>query len=185
MKMFCMLLMFVMYSSTLGAADMGVEGDLYVSGKAGIGTSATLATDLQVGDSLHDKSLSVKSISSTSGNLNITSPVATSSSLTVNGDLNLTAGHQLKINGTDQSCKWTAGNGNDIYRLNGQVGIGANPWCLFSIWKCFNAIGSTGWEIPKFIRVDSENSRRFVLNTAPIGRLGFRAIFPVCLSRAV
>ncbi|MBI4722041.1 MAG: hypothetical protein HY769_03435 [Candidatus Stahlbacteria bacterium] len=46
--------------------------------------------------------------------------------LDVNGDMNLAAGSVYRIGGVAQSgsSKWTAGAGDDIYRLNGKVGIG-------------------------------------------------------------
>ena len=49
--------------------------------------------------------------------------------LDIVGDINIPSGSQYKINGVDQAFdKWTAGTGNDIYRLNGSVGIGtASP----------------------------------------------------------
>src|SRR3989344_5323615 len=41
------------------------------------------------------------------------------------GDINIPTGSQYKINGVDQAFdKWSAGSGNDIYRQNGNVGIG-------------------------------------------------------------
>lgn len=45
--------------------------------------------------------------------------------LDVNGDINIPVGSQYKIGSVDQAFdKWSAGSGNDIYRLNGNVGIG-------------------------------------------------------------
>ncbi|MEK7121375.1 MAG: hypothetical protein AAB857_01565, partial [Patescibacteria group bacterium] len=103
------------------------------TGSVGIGSTAPVARLDIVGDSSYPN-IALFRVASSSGtvafyitkgsNVGI-GTTAPSYKLDVVGDINIPTGSQYKINGVDQVFdKWTAGSGNDIYRQNGNVGIG-------------------------------------------------------------
>ena len=102
-------------------------------------------TDLQVGEVAN---LYVDTSTSRVG-INVASPSYT---LDVDGDLNLSTGSTLRINGTPAVfSNWTVG-GSDIYRSSGNIGIGTNaPFGKLQV-NVSNASASTAtWDATKVV----------------------------------
>ena len=92
-------------------------------------------TDFQVGETAN---LYVDTATSRVG-IGMSNPSYT---LDVDGDINLSTGSTLKINGTDAVfSNWTA-NGSDIYRSSGNVGIGtASPAAVLDVFSSPHVTG--------------------------------------------